>query len=372
MKSNKTKLLIITNLYPLPWEPTRATFNRQQFEGLAQDYDITFLIPIAFTDWFNNRKKITQTANKRFVPYFFTPKFGRRFYALSMFFSILFHSGHWLYRRKPNKILASWAYPDAVAASWLSKIFKIDFYFKVHGSDIDIQCQHHSRAKQVLNMSKHAKAILAVSQALANKMIALGIDADKIKVIYNGVDHQKFNQKTKPPLDANYLLFIGNLKQDKGVEELLTGYAKVCHKHPDLQLVYAGSGAMMAALKAQARQLNIANKVTFLGNINYDDVPQWLNHCQALILPSYHEGVPNVLLEAMACGKPIIATNVGGIPEIIDESICGKLIPIKNSQAVANAITELLKKSWDKDEIQKHSLNFSWQKNKTQLLDLIK
>ena len=96
MKSNKSKLLIITNLYPLPWEPNRATFNRQQFEALTDDYELSFLIPVAFIDWFKNRKHIIQSDTKRYFPYFFTPKIGRRFYAIFMFFSMLLHSSFWL------------------------------------------------------------------------------------------------------------------------------------------------------------------------------------------------------------------------------------------------------------------------------------
>lgn len=371
MKSNKRKLLIITNLYPLPWEPSRATFNRQQFEALADDYELSFLIPIAFIEWFKNRKQISQSDRKRYFPYFYTPKIGRRFYALFMFFSMLLHSGLWLRKNKPQKILASWAFPDAVASNWLSRILGCDLYVKVHGSDIDIQCQNKARAKQVVAMSKNAKGILSVSQALADKMVKLGIEESKIQVIYNGVDHEKFSQDTPRPFASDYLFFIGNLKRDKGVIELLEGFAQIADNNPELHLVYAGNGSMMSFLKEHAKKLNISHKIKFLGNINHDDVPQWLGHAKALVLPSYHEGVPNVLLEAMACGKPIIATNVGGIPEIIDEKYCGILIPKHNKQAVSDAITNIMGIPWDHEKIKSHSQNFSWHKNKEQLLSFL-
>ena len=371
MKSNKTKLLIITNLYPLPWEPNRATFNRQQFDQLEDEYELSYLIPVAFIEWIKNRKSITQTNNKRYFPYFFTPKIGRRLYAVYMFLSMLVHSSLWLKNTKPKKILASWAFPDAVAACWLSKLFNCDFYFKVHGSDIDIQCQNKARAKQVVTMSKHAKGILSVSQDLANKMVKLGIAKDKISVIYNGVDHEKFNQIHAPFNNKDYLLFIGNLKQDKGVMELLNGFAKISNLHPKIELIYAGNGPMLHSLQDKANELEIASKVRFLGNISHNEVPQWLHNCTALALPSYHEGVPNVLLEAMSCGKPIIATRVGGIPEIINQNICGELIDTKSSQAVSDAINNILENTWDKEKIQQHSQQFSWSINKVQLLNFL-
>jgi glycosyltransferase involved in cell wall biosynthesis len=284
---------------------------------------------------------------------------------------MLLHSGFWLRKNKPQKILASWAFPDAVASNWLSKILKCDFYFKVHGSDIDIQCQNKALAKQVVAMSKNAKGILSVSQALADKMIKLGIEKDKIRVIYNGVNHEKFSQKTPCPFTSDYLLFIGNLKHDKGVMELLEGFAQIADKHPELHLIYIGNGQMMSLLQEQAKKLNISHKVKFLGNINHDDVPQWLSHAKALALPSYHEGVPNVLLEAMSCGRPVIATSVGGIPEIIDEKHCGVLILKQSKEAVADAISMVVSRIWDYQLIKTHSLQFSWQKNKKQLIDLI-
>jgi len=371
VNSNHDKLLIITNLYPSEWEPNRATFNKQQFDAIADNYEISFLIPVAFIDWFKNRKLIKQSDNKRYFPYFFTPKIGRRLYAFFMFFSMLIHSFLWVKKKQPNKILASWAYPDAVAACKLSRLLKCDFFFKVHGSDIDIQCQENSRASQVVKMSSYAKGVLSVSNALANKMVSLGIEKEKIKVVYNGVNHKTFIQETARPIKNKYVLFIGNLKFDKGVMELLEGFAKYYKSQPNLHLVYAGNGAMLSSLKSKVKELNIDKEVKFLGNISHAQVPQWLQHCELLALPSYHEGVPNVLLEAMACGVPIISTRVGGIPEVVNEKLCGKLVSIKNVEEITNALTYVLNKKWDKNLIQQHSQQFSWHKNKEQLIELL-
>lgn len=358
-------------MYPLPWEPNRATFNRQQFSNIENEFDIYYLIPVAFLDWFKHYKQIKQAKNIRLVPYFFLPKIGRRFYSIYMFLSILLHSGLWLYRLKPRKLLASWAYPDAVAASWLSKLFKLDFYFKVHGSDIDIQCLHTARANQVVKASQHAKGILSVSQALAKKMVNLGVELGKIHVIYNGVSHDKFSQQPDRPYPQDYLLFIGNLKLDKGVMELIDGFAKVCKEQPKLHLVYIGSGTMMPILRKRSQELQLTERVTFLGNVDHNDIPKWLNHSTALCLPSYHEGVPNVILEAMASATPIIATSVGGIPEVLDKNVCGLIIPPKDSSAISNAIIKVCQTTWDKEAIKNHSVKFSWERNKQQLIHFL-
>lgn len=372
MKYNKPALVILTNLYPLPWEPNRATFNKQQFELLKSDFELSILIPIPFSEWFKRLKMIKQTDNIRYVPYFYLPKIGRRFYSVFMFLSILIHSGLWLKKRKADSIMASWAFPEAVAASWLSRVYKTKFFFKVHGSDINLHGKVAARAKQILSAGKNAQGILSVSRALANELTGIGVNPEKIQVIYNGVNHEKFGQSYPVTYKSPYILFIGNLKHDKGVMELIEGFNKVKNQYPDLHLIFAGSGVMQNAITEFANTQNISDRVTLLGNINHDELPAWLSNASALCLPSYNEGVPNVVLESMAAGTPVLATNVGGIPEILNEEVCGKLIIPKNSNAVAKGLNELLDQSWSREKIKQHALQFTWQKNKKQLLQMLK
>ncbi len=371
MKYNKENLLIITNLYPLPWEPNRATFNRQQFNQLDGDFNKSVLVPIAFSEWFSHKKEIKQTENLRYVPYFYLPKVGRRFYSVFMFLSILLHSGWWLFKKKPKTIFASWAFPEAVAASWLSKLFGSRFFFKVHGSDINLHGKIPARAKQIVKASEHASGILSVSQALAEQMITMGIKKNKIEVIYNGVDHQLFGQKTTNPLLKDYVLYVGNLKKEKGVIELLEGFAAIHSDHPNLHLVFAGPGNLKAVIENRAKELGIAQYVNLLGGVNHDQLPPLIANAKLLALPSYNEGVPNVVLEAMACGTPVLATSVGGIPEVVDEKVCGKLVPEKSVQGVTDGLKYVLKHQWSKHDIKQHSSKFSWQNNKKQLINLL-
>lgn len=365
--------MIISNLYPLPWEPNRATFNRQQFEQLDDDFNKSVLVPVAFPDWFAHRSDIKQTKTLRYVPYFYLPKLGRRFYSVMMFISIMLHSGLWLFRKRPTKILASWAFPEAVAAGWISKWLNCDFYFKVHGSDINLHGKVPARAKQIVNASKTASGILSVSQALAEEMIAMGVDKEKIHIIYNGVNHQQFQINCPAPITEknDYILFVGNLKKEKGVMELLNGFASISKKHPTLQLLYAGPGKLSAEITQQAKSLAITNKVLLLGGVKHDQLATLISQARLLALPSYNEGVPNVVLEAMACGTPVLVTNVGGIPEVVNEKICGKIIPAKSALAVAEGLEYILTTEWDRANIRQHSLQFSWQENKRQLLRML-
>ena len=157
-------------------------------------------------------------------------------------------------------------------------------------------------------------------------------------MIYNGVDHQKFGVDSERPYSAPYVLYVGNLKADKGVMELYQGFAQIAASQPQLHLVYAGTGAMKAAIEQQAQRDGLTQRVIWLGSVAHDDLPAWISHAQLLALPSYAEGVPNVVLGAMACGTPVLATRVGGIPEVVNEAICGVLIEPKMADAVAHGI----------------------------------
>jgi len=371
VKSKKENLTIISNLYPLPWEPNRATFNKQQFEQLDDTFNLNVLVPIAFNEWFKHRSEITQSTTLRYVPYFYLPKLGRRFYSIFLFMSILCHSGLWLKRKKNHILLASWAFPEAVATSWLSKLLRCKFFFKVHGNDINFHGTFPARAKQIVSASKHAEGILSVSKALKKKMIAMGVESNKVEVIYNGVNHQKFGEQQPRKIPGDYVLYVGNLKVTKGVFELLEGFAKIAEQYSGLKLVFAGPGGLQPQLLAKAKQLMIEKNIIFLGSVNHEELPALMQHSRIVALPSYNEGVPNVLLESMACGTPVLATAVGGIPEVVIENICGLLIPPKDCDAVASGLTTILSKQWYPKKIMAHSQQFSWHKNKQQLIALL-
>ncbi|WP_068544418.1 glycosyltransferase family 4 protein [Thalassotalea crassostreae] len=372
MTNNKAKdpMVIISNLYPLPWEPNRATFNFKQFGLLKDLYDVHILVPVAFTAWFKNRKQIINNEKLRYVPYFYTPKVGRRFYSAFMFLSLLFTSYFWLKKINPKIIFSSWAYPDSVVASWLSKLLNSSFYFKVHGSDINLGSQNLPIANAIIRSSKKAKGIVSVSKALTNKMVALGINKDKIRTIYNGVDHNKFSALPVTSQEKPYILFVGNLKNDKGVIELIKAFTLIDKAHSNYQLIFIGSGPMDKEMNNLIEQHNYEPKVTLLGSLPHDEVAKYIASASLLALPSYHEGVPNVLLEAMAAGTPFVATDVGGIPEIIEDGVNGILVQPKTIEPLTLAIEQALSKQWDKKAIQKLSEKYSWQTNQHELNQL--
>ncbi|GGW87010.1 hypothetical protein GCM10007391_21020 [Alteromonas halophila] len=202
-------------------------------------------------------------------------------------------------------------------------------------------------------------------------MLNMGIEQKKVHTIYNGVDHDLFSQETRPPTDSPYVLFVGNLKHDKGVMELLRGFEQISALYPDLTLYYAGDGPMRASLESYCKNsTTLAANVTFLGQINHNALPAWMQHTRCLALPSYNEGVPNVVLEAMSCGQPILATKVGGIPEVVPD-YCGVLIAPRSHEEVATGLRQVLDTSWNSEQIKRHASQYNWKRNREQLLQLL-
>lgn len=361
----KPKLLIVSNLYPLPWEPNRATFNRQHFKHLEDHYDIAILVPISWRDYYPNRNKIVNTDRVRYIPYFYTPIVGRRFHGDFMYHSINIGAKKWITEFAPESLLASWIYPEGMAVKKLAEKLGIDYSIKVHGSDINAHIDSPARGRLISSIAHGAKSILSVSNALKVKMTEHGIEPKKISVIYNGVDKKLFHLPNVEVLPKNrkYLLFIGNLKDTKGVVELLESFAIVVKNHPDLVLLIIGSGPMESRLRDLRNTLGIVNRVKFCGSLEHHTMTGLIQSAKAVCLPSYAEGVPNVLLEAMACGTPVVSTNVGGIPEIVHEGINGFLAPAKNSDAFAEAIEKTLNHQWSPEKINETIKKFNWKNN---------
>lgn len=366
----KQNLLIITNLYPLPWEPNRATFNKQQFKLLKDDYNVHICVPIAWPDYFKNKAKLVESENISYFPYFYTPKIGRRYYAKMMEISFNLFSSLKIKAFSPDKLLSAWAFPEGVMGQSIANKLNIPFYLKVHGSDINGHGDIGPRAKQITFAANNSQGILSVSRALKEKMTSMGVDKEKVNVIYNGVDKGKFFPSSDPQED--HLLYVGNLKSTKGVIELLNAFSLVAKDYPKTKLVYVGSGGMLSQLRELASKHGLTNRVLFYGSIDHSEIPALMRQSRCIVLPSYAEGVPNVLLESMSCGTPVVATNVGGIPEVVIEGETGYTCEPKSAEKFAQALRKALSKKWDKEVVVEHAKQFDWKKNKEQLLKMLK
>lgn len=359
MSDKSVSILAITNLYPVPWAPHRASFNKQQFELLAEHVSFRVLVLVPWREWLQHKHQCQETEQLSYAPYFQLPGFGRSLTPWFQRFAIG-RKQPWIDRAKPTHLLASWAFPDAVACLMYAKKQALPVVVKAHGTDVNEHTLYPRRRQLMTTWLSQAKTIFCASQALRNKLMAIGLDKDKVCTNYNGVNADIFYPDPAGMPDKK-ILFVGNLLASKGVFELLDAFHQL-HNETDCNLHFIGQGPAADALKAQIAQHGLSERVTLHGALPIQDVANQVRTARLVVLPSYREGVPNVLLEACASGVPVVATTVGGIPEVVTEQT-GVLVEPKNRLALADAISTALAKTWQKDVIVQHAAQFDWQQN---------
>lgn len=363
------KILLVTNLFPNVKEPTRGVYNKQQFAELAKSCELKVLAPIPW-------HKLSKVPNKEKIDgievyhprYFMIPKAGRSLYGLFFYLSLI---GFVEKIRKDfnfDLIFATWAYPDGFGSFLIAKLFKKPIVIKVHGSDINLHTKYFLRRKMISYALRNSDKVIAVSNALMERMVEIGVARDKINVIPNGIDPALFFPMDKAecraklglPVEKKVVIYIGNLVPVKGVEYLLEAIGIISEKKESPHLVIVGDGKQEDYLKKKSRALGIQDKVSFVGRKAHAEIPIWLNAADVLCLPSLNEGCPNVALEAMACGRPVVASKVGGLTDIIVSTEEGILVEPENSEDLTRGIIKALSKSWDSRLIRAEAVKFSW------------
>jgi glycosyltransferase involved in cell wall biosynthesis len=374
------KVLVITNLFPLPWDSTLGLFNAQQISQLAQHHEVTVVVPVPWRQWWRHRARCHphDYGNIRVVPvlYLYLPGLFRASYALTLFLSL------WVQRRRFSEpradvMLATWLYPDAVAAGWLARCWRLPLLMKAHGSDVNVQCQFSWRRRQVVAASRHASRLITVSQDLSRQLAAMGVAGDKLETLYNGIDTQRFYPSDRAEMRARLgvtgqgavLLYVGNLKVSKGVLDLVEALQQLPASLWQ-QCILLGDGPDRKLLETHPGMAALSGKVRLLGRLPHDDIRSWMVAADLLLLPSHAEGVPNVVLEAMACGLPVVASRLPGIEEVVPH-YAGVLSTPRSPKDTANAIATALQQDWRRADIIAHAGTFSWQRNRDRLVALL-
>jgi glycosyltransferase involved in cell wall biosynthesis len=191
--------------------------------------------------------------------------------------------------------------------------------------------------------------ITAVSPTVASELNGYGVDSSKVKVMWNGVDEKIFFPiKNKEKLEK-YVLYTGVLRARKGLFDLIKCAILVKKTIPDIKFVICGTGPLLQQLTEQVRNAGLEKQVIFLGRVDRKKFIQICQNATIQVIPSIYEGLPTVLLEAMACGLPVVATNIGGIRDIISSNINGLLIPPRSPEKMAKMV-ELL---WTDESLRK-------------------
>jgi glycosyltransferase involved in cell wall biosynthesis len=260
----------------------------------------------------------------------------------------------------------------------LKRIFNKPLIVTAHGGDVyNLPFKnkwHKTIAKNVLN---EANRVITVSQSNIEKLLLLGVSPKKLHVIPNGYDDSLFKpsstiearKKLGLPLKKKILLSVGNLVEVKGQSYLIAAFELVAKKRNDVFLVIVGAGVLRRTLYKKARSLGLEKKVFFAGYRKHETIPLWMNASDVFVLPSLNEGFPTVIPESLACGKPVVASMVGGISEILNKEV-GVLVKPENVTSLLLGIDSALNRKWDSTSISRYSQNYSWRSLTPRLLSV--
>jgi glycosyltransferase involved in cell wall biosynthesis len=354
------RILALTNLYPNPYQPNRATFNRQQLRALAEDHSIRIIAPILWTaemmarikgkrPFIRQRRLISDGIPVVYPCYYYPPWILRGWHGIFYRNSVSRWFGRILSEFSPDLLFALWAYPDGWAACELARKAGLPVVVKVHGSDILTLQQYPSRLQPTVEALQRADGIVAVSQDLANRVIGFGVNPLRVRVVYDGINEGLFHRGSQRAarerlgldLFEPVVLYVGRLVPIKGLEILLEACAELVRQGHRFVSYLIGEGPLQSRLERMVKCRHLGKYVRFLGPKPHDQLPDWYRAATVCVLPSYSEGVPIMLLEAAACGIPFVASQVGGIPEIAHLST-SQLVPPGDPLSLAQAIGKFI------------------------------
>jgi glycosyltransferase involved in cell wall biosynthesis len=284
-----------------------------------------------------------------------------------------------LFLKKWDVIFGSWLYPDCVVANWVGRLRGIPSISHAIGSDVNIVAFKPLQSRQIVRFLNGCYRVLTVSADLGLKLAKIGIQKPRLEVVYNGVDAEVFQPIAKAevrmklglPLEAKIITFVGSLFREKGCIELVNSFAQLDPQKNNLLLVFVGQGGMLSQLKSEAQSLGVADYVRFVGRVLHADLGPWFAASDLTTLPSYNEGVPNVIMESMSCGVPVVASDVGGIPEVLAD-FAGIMVPAKNVSALTVALQQAMARTWDADKIRRHAGSYTWKNTVDQIESIMK
>jgi len=376
-------VLYISNLFPDRQDFNRGLFNARLVRHLVQFCNIRVISPRpGFLFW----KTFTpcnedMSTNPVYpvVPY--VPIWGSRWNHILMAITLKRAFKNIYSEFKFDIALGSWIFPDCCAVARLAQEFKIPFVSTALGTDVHQYINNPTRRNIMLKELTHCSAIITVSNSLAQILRTAGFPENKIHTIYYGVEQNIFKpgdksdarKKLNLPQTAPIILFVGNFLPIKDplltIESFNTFIKK--YKLSNSLLILIGSGALNKKLKQKSSALGIANNIIFAGKKSPQDIAIYMQSADALCLTSINEGVPNVVLEALSTGLPVVATRVGGIPEIISDDNLGKLVSGRSPELIADSIYQIINNPLDKNRMINHSRRYDWNNTAQEYINLL-
>jgi glycosyltransferase involved in cell wall biosynthesis len=371
------RVLVVTRCFPNRVEPHACAFARQQIACLARTAQVEVLAPIPQLPGAGLLGERTRAGRLRAVPEreridgvpvlhpraLYVPGAGwvPGIAALNapLYLAALAPQIRGL-RGRFDVVLGTFLYPDGVAAAALARLLKLPLVLKAHGTDVDVVARWPTTRPQVRAALRQARFALAVSRPMREALFALGARGDRAEIVANGVDRVLFRPRDRAasrralglPEQGKIVLFVGDLVAAKGAAELFDAWSAMRAEGEGTHLVMIGDGPLRARLVEASRARTGAGGSLIMAGVRpLAEVAEHLGACDLLALPSHREGTPNAVLEALASGRPVVATRVGGIPDAVPEGRAGLLVPPRDVRELLRALRDGLSRSWDEEAI---------------------
>lgn len=378
------RILFISSQFPNSLEPNRGVFSFQIARELASFADVRVIAPLPSLGWIKGVDRFKKYKTGLHVP------------AIEQLSSILVHHPHylalpgmglfhqWSYEVVLRELLhkiqdewpfdvvnCHWLFPDGVAIQRICNQINTPVMLTPLGTDLNKYCDFKLRKHFIGKALTNAQKVSVLNEQMKNKCLGLGVSEGQLTIIPNGVDLEKFcimdksscRKRINIDPEIKMLLFVGSLVTVKNIATLLYAFAALYKRNlvVDTKLYIVGGGFLEKDLKILADDLRVSKNTVFVGPVLHNDLPIWMNSADCLCLPSLSEGHPNVMMEALACGIPVVGSRVGSIPDFVNsKNDNGFTIEPTNSNDIADKLQLCLKREYNRNGIRQSVIAHSW------------
>lgn len=337
---------LLTSSYPSPHAPTRGAFVEDIAKGLTDGGPVTVVVPHIYPD--DPAHEVRHGCTVRRFGFGSTGKLLKEYGGTPLLTMMRYMaSGLWCClgpARRADWLFAHWVIPTGVIGAAVSYLTGRPLVLYAHGSDIAVYAEKSPFYRRLARFALgRARLVFAASSDLERRLVErLGVPPARVRVVPCGVDTSQFSapqERVRAEDQGLTVLFVGDQVPTKGVPELVQAVTALLAQGQKVRLEILGDGPLRQSLAPQAAASDGA--ITFHGAVPRPQVADWMGKADLLVLPSHSEGTPVCVMEALSCGLPVVASRVGGIPDLIDDGKNGLLVPAQNVEALTAALKQL-------------------------------
>jgi len=375
-RTGRQRVLVLTGIFPNRSNPTWGVHVFQNVRALSGHADVRVVATVPWVPKAIARGRYKQHAGALardqwegidvvYPRFFVVPKIARFLHGWEYFYSIRSAVSREINSFRPDVILAYFAYPYGFAAVQLGRMFNLPVVISCRGSDINYMSKPRLQGRMIISSLRASRRVLVMSDEMRARVLSLGVDSARVEIVSNGVDAERFKPMARAQArtalgierDARVIVCVSRLSHEKGIDVLVDAMKQM---HDATRLYVIGDGAERAALAARVQAAGLEGRVSLALTRPHEEIPRWLAAADVVALPSRTEGMPNAVLEALACGRPVVATAVGGTRELIANPALGTLVPPDDAGALAHALSAALNDTWNEKVIAASVAERTW------------